>query len=413
MQDSGPSLNIWSRIPGIAAAVSLLLASARHVPAASLQFVGQNQQAAASAAVAVEGYALAHTAQLLPLDKQGQAVGPGSVEAQLAQSLFNLETALAAAGSGTAHLVKLNVYVDGPKTTTAARAMLNKRFPLPRRPAMTWVTTALPHPRAGLALDAVAVVPGPGPAAVERHRGAVLAGYDTAACAAVLPRGEVVYVAGQAEKGELPIATAKTLERLLATIGHLGLKSSHVVHVKAFLRPMEQADLVREQLAQAFAGQTPPPLTLVAWQSDLPVEIELIACVPPETAPPAGADTVSYFTPPGMTKSPLYSRVARVHGGKTIYVSGLYAEKPGSGEAQVRDLFAALDSTLKLAGSDLRHLVKATYYCADDESSAMLNKLRPEFFDPQRPPAASKAMVQGVAVADRSITMDMIAVTPP
>ncbi len=38
-----------------------------------------------------------------------------------------------------------------------------------------------------------------------------------------------------------------------------------------------------------------------------------------------------------MKASPLSSRAARVHGGRTIYVSGLYAEKPGGGEDEVRE----------------------------------------------------------------------------
>lgn len=385
----------------------------RDAPAASLEYVGENAQAGLAAAVVVQGYALAHTAQILPLDHRGQLVGDGSVDAQLAQALFNLEAALAAVGSGSEHLVKLNFYVDGPKTASAARKMLSKRFPAPVRPALSWVSTRLPHPKAMLALDAVAAVPGDGPRAVVRSDGWTQPGQeDAAGGVAVLPRGQCVYVSGQAEQGDLPAATARTLESLLKTIGCLGLDAGHVVHVKAFLTPMEQAEIVRQQVAKAFAGQKPPPLTLVEWSSNLPIEIELIAFAP---AGPAAEsrDTASYFTPPGVKPSPVSSRVARVHGGKRIYVSGLFAQKAGDGEAQVRDLFASLQNTLQIAGGDLRHLVKATYYCSDNEANEMLNKVRPEFYDPQRPPAASQAPVRGVAVADRSVTMDLIAVTPP
>ena len=222
-----------------------------------------------------------------------------------------------------------------------------------------------------------------------------------------------MYVSGQAGQGDVPAATAETLRSLLKTIGQLGLDASHVAQVKAFLLSMEQADVVREQVAKAFPGQTPPPLSLVEWSSSLPIQMEMIAYAPAGVVALDSRDTVSYFAPPEMKASPLYSRVARVCGGKTVYVSGLYADKPGSGEAQVRSVFASLQETLKIAGGDLRHLAKATYYCSDNEASEMLNRIRPEFYDPQRPPAASKAMVRGVAVADRSVTMDMIAVTPP
>jgi len=78
-------------------------------------------------------------------------------------------------------------------------------------------------------------------------------------------------------------------------------------------------------------------------------------------------------------------------------------------------VFAQLQQLLDSTGSDLRHLAKATYYVSDDDrtagsSSAMLNKLRPEYYDPERPPAASKVRVHGVALVDRTLTMDIIAV---
>lgn len=69
-----------------------------------------------------------------------------------------------------------------------------------------------------------------------------------------------------------------------------------------------------------------------------------------------------------------------------------------------------LPDILKASGSDMRHLAKATYYVSDNDASAKLNELRPKFYDPQRPPAASKAQVFGVGVADKSLTLDMIAV---
>lgn len=99
----------WTDIrrPAWAASLAATLLLTAELPAASIAYLGENRQAGLSAAVVVEGCALAHTAQLLPLDKQGRLIGEGSVDAQLAQALFNLETALAAAGSDTDHLVKV------------------------------------------------------------------------------------------------------------------------------------------------------------------------------------------------------------------------------------------------------------------------------------------------------------------
>jgi enamine deaminase RidA (YjgF/YER057c/UK114 family) len=110
-----------------------------------------------------------------------------------------------------------------------------------------------------------------------------------------------------------------------------------------------------------------------------------------------------------MTASPVFSRVARIHGGPTIYVGGLYGINSTSGAEQVEEIFTTLADILKQTDGDLRHLVKATYYVADDEASLALNELRPKYYDPARPPAASKAQVRAVGRSGKTITLDMIA----
>jgi enamine deaminase RidA (YjgF/YER057c/UK114 family) len=153
-----------------------------------------------------------------------------------------------------------------------------------------------------------------------------------------------------------------------------------------------------------------PPLVFVEWESTLPIEIELIARCP---AGPAENRPVEYLTPPGMTRSPIYSRVARVHADRTIYLWGVIATKDGDGAAQVMDVFAQVGKLLDQTGSDFRHLAKATCYVSEDDVSAKLNELRPRYYDPYRPPAASKAMVPGVSERKRGIALDLIAVPSP
>jgi enamine deaminase RidA (YjgF/YER057c/UK114 family) len=386
--------------------------TAQIVAAGPVEYIGADEQSGSSRAVAVDGQALAHTGQVLPLDKQGQVIGPDSADTQLAQVLFNLETALAAVGSGTEHLVKMNLYVDGPRTAAKIKRMFAKRFPAPVRPAMSWVCTPLPYPGVIVALDAVAVVPDAGSAKVIRTRCEALAGDSKMADVAVLPRGDAVYVSGMSAKGDMASATADTMNQLMETIGLLGLKSDQVVQLKAFVGSMDEAQTIRKEMAKTFSGRVAPPAVLVEWTTTGSVEIEMIVAAGPRKSDASPSETVSYFTPPGVKPSPVYSKVACVHGGKRIYISGMHSAQPGDGTAQVTDVFAAIESIVKESGTDMRHLVKATYYVSDKDPSAMLNKLRPNYYDPQRPPAASKAMVLGVGMADRTLSIDMIAVTP-
>ena len=226
----------------------------------------------------------------------------------------------------------------------------------------------------------------------------------------VLPTGSKMFVSGQADPDEdLIAATRKTLRSLGKTLGYLGLDTSRVVRLKAFMQPMtaESAADVEREVSAAFGGKDVPPLSLVEWRLSpkQPIEIELVAA----GREPIDA-AVEYFTPPGLTPSPVFSRVARVSAGPLIYVSGLHGAADTSNTEQVEAIFATLTGVLAQAGSDLRHLVKATYFVSDIGASTALNELRPQYFEPSRPPAASKAFVSGVGFEGRTITLDMIAV---
>lgn len=367
---------------------------------AAVRCIDPDPKTGASLAVVVDPAPLAHTTQLLPLDASGAVIGKGDAAAQAGAILDALGAVLKDAGSDLRRVVKLNVYLGQPDAMPAVRAALARRFRGGTKPACCFVAGALPHPDARVAMDAVAVCDDGGEGGVRRLRSA-----------AVLPAGGAVYVSGQAEKGDLKEATLKTLESLRATLEHLGLDRSHVVSIKSFLQPMSRVAEAR-QVIREFFGNAPPPMVFVEWTLSAPIEMELVAAGPGQ---PAAGDTVEFITPPGMKASPVYSRVARVNRGRHVFVSGLYGSKAGEAGDQIRDIFAELGRLLKAAGSDFKHMAKATYYVADEPAGKKLNEIRPEFYDPQRPPAASKAPVQSVGLPERSITLDMIAVTtgPP
>jgi len=374
-----------------------------------------------SQVVVVEGAALAHTAQMFPLDAQGKLVGEDSVEAQTRQVLANLQKALALVGSSLEDLVRLEIHVTSPETTARVQKVLAEQFTGQTKPTVNWVLTPLPVQGALVAADAVAVARLEKVSSSEsaglvgppvRKRSSELAGLPTAAHVAVLPADGVAYLSGQPEKGDPVPAAKKSLETLLAMLGQMGLGPEHVVQVKVFLGPMEQAETVQKELVALWGKQIAPPMTIVQWKSSAPVEIELVAADPPK--PDQSVEKpVHYYNPPGVEPSPRFSRAARVRSSKIIYIGTLASPQPAGGAQQVEAIFAQLEKLLEANGSDLRHLVKATYYCADPASSKALDVIRPKIFDPKRPPAASKAMVAGVAIPDRTVVLDMIAVPKP
>jgi enamine deaminase RidA (YjgF/YER057c/UK114 family) len=269
------------------------------------------------------------------------------------------------------------------------------------------VLTPLGHRKALVAVDAVAVT-ARNDQAVALKRVESVAGDQDRADAAVMPPGGVAYLSGQPAKGGLATsAVAQSLSALLGRLGQLKLSPAQVVQVKVFLTPASSAEEALREVKGHFPGQLTPPVVFVEWIASAPVEIELVARLPIEGQP---AETVEHYNPPEVKPSPAFSRVALVRTQRQIYISGLSGRTAGDGQSQARDVFEQLKTILAATGSDMRHLAKATYYVSDDDGSRGIDLLRPEVFDPRRPPAASKVTVHAVGHPGRTLTIDMIAV---
>jgi enamine deaminase RidA (YjgF/YER057c/UK114 family) len=303
------------------------------------------------------------------------------------------------------------VYVAKPEIAPLARAAIVQKFSGTGLPAISFVVGNLAHPDALVAMDAVGAAPGSigdESHTVKRLKAANLPGFQ-GTVAAILPGGGKYYVSGQAKNGPLPEAARATLASLGETLKFLGLDKSNVVQLKAFMQPISSADAVQAEIAKFFGPEMPPPTIFVEWSSgtNTPIEIEMIAA---DNKPPVNTgDAVDFLTPPELTLSKVFSRVAHVNHGQMIYISGIFGAGKNGAE-EVADIFATLKGLLPRTRTDFNHLVKATYYVTGDDASNGLNDVRPRFFDPARPPAASKAVVKGVGMPGKTVTLDMIAV---
>lgn len=398
-------------------------ALAQGTAAPSVRYVSLDSAAGTAQAVIVQGCPLVHTRQLLPLNREGKLVSEDSEAKQIEQVLANLEAVLGAAGSGMDKLVRVNVYAMSQQAASHLREALNKRVDAAVRPVVTSVLTPLLNRQALVAIDAVAVSSENVSTVTYRCCDSV-SRYGFCADAAILPRGGVVYLSGHPVKdASIDVAACTSMSYLLLALKELKLSPSDVVQVKVFLKPVTSAYPVLHDLRAQFMDLTPgfgekkykkgsepaimPPLVFVEWIATAPVEIELIAALPPAAS---AVQTVEYCNPLGAKPSPDFSRAALVRSDRRVYLTGMSAKAVGSPEDEARCVFGQLKAILGATDCDLTHLVKASYYVSDDDASKMFNKVRSEFFDPQRPPAASKVTVHGVGASKRTITMDMIAV---
>jgi len=371
------------------------------------RIVGSDEVTGTAHAVVVDDKVLAHTTQLLPLDKDGK-IAATDVSGQVKQVVANLEVVLAEVGSSVEEIARLNVYVAKNELADEVRQALARELFKKVTPAVTLVVTALADSKALVAMDAIAAVPGSDAAVVELASSDKLGGEYGTAHVSLLPRGRVVYISGMAERAEeLGAATTGTMGQLHGVLKLLGLEAEHVVHVKVFMKPMADVAESRAAIQAVYAGQMCPPISFVEWTNGLPAEIEMVAYLPGDAEEGA---TVAHRWQPDEKRSPVYCRFAVVDSPVRIYVAGLMSRTVADAEGQVRDLFSQLENILDQSGSDLRQMAKATYYVADDGVSKALNVVRPEVYDPKRPPAASKASIAGTGDEERPIVVDMIAV---
>lgn len=342
----------------------------------------------ASDAAIVERGGLVHTNQLFS-DGKGFI---GFVD--------QLRTLCSAHGVDLSSVVKLNLYVK-PGDHSLSDGILDEikeAWPGEDAPAVTAIESTLPD-GARMAGDAVFRIDDSGSKDIDRTIGET----------AVMPaERDILYVSGRAAReGDLAEATGSTMEQLLQVIGELGSDAADVIQVKAFLQPMSDWKRARSAIESVFGDAPVPPIVLAEWTSSLPTEIEMIAAAP---AVMETDETVSYFTPEGDKASPVFSRVARVHSNRLIYIGGIYGMKNETPFEELKRVFARLSDLSDVSGSDLEHLAKATYYVSDEELSRELNKIRPHIYDPKRPPAASKVAVLKAGPQGAGLLMDFIAV---
>ncbi len=371
------------------------------------QDAGTGTTTRSTAAVVVPGeLPLLHTTQLLPLGRDNEILGTGDAKAQSAAVMQQLKDVLKPHNAGLDQVVKLNLAAKTFPALEELKRTVAAAFG-EQGPAISMVVSDLSHADALVAIDAVVALP-----TGSHHRvafGKVPELPQADQHAAILPPGQRVYISGQAEPGELLEATRKTMASLRKTLEFLDLAPSAIVQVKAFVNPMSRAGEVHREISASFDKRPAPPIVFIDWKFDTPIEIEVIACGGAERP----GEPLDHLTPSFMKSSPVFSRIARINRGPSIYIGGLHGAAGVSPEDQIQGIFTQLKQTLTATGSDFQHLAKATYLCTEPATIKSLGALRPNYYDPQRPPAASLSKISHTGKQDTTITLDMIAVPKP
>ncbi|MFK7777917.1 MAG: RidA family protein [Gimesia sp.] len=387
--------------------LTVLMLGMTGMVSAEVSYLKSSTKTGSSLCVIVKDNVLAHTSQITAINIHGGLVTSANASTQTGLALKNLDYLLKKVNSDLNHLVKLNIYVADANLVQEVQNRIAQELKEKHQPACMYVVTKIDIPGALVAIDAVAATGSSETMTKAKIFNDGVSGFRVA----LLPAGRTAYISGQAVKADtLAEATQKTMEELHQTLKYLGGVPANIIQIKAFMSPMQQGKVATEVIDGFFPVDRKPPVSLVEWYSTLPIEIEMIVAMPAKEDSTRSAETIVYKTPTGMKASPVYSRAAIAEVSDRIYISGITAKVPGNNDERIRSVFNQLKSIVGEAGSDMRHLAKATYYVSENHISGAFGTIRKDYYDPKRPPAASKATVKSVGVPNRILVIDMIAV---
>ncbi len=387
-----------------------------------ISYVDPRENSGMSMAVTVDDVPLAHTSQMLPLDQNGDLVGSGDLSEQYDRVMQNLRQSLKAGSSSIDRTVQVRFYLKRQEDTQTVRKLMAETFSGEHKPTVSYVVSHLPHPEALIAADAVAVSSSES-GDVTIHRASGIPGSSRQGHVSIMPRGNKVYLSGQTEDGQMIESTVQVMKSLLGTAAWLGLDATDVIQVKAFMHPIADARAVEDTVRSYFREGLAPPFVAVEWydasylsylsldEEDGPVPIEIEILLSRGTTEPEDTEAVTYSTPPFMAQPEYYSRVAEMHSGRMVFVSGLYAEAENP-RAELEAMYQQLGDILDRTGSGFELLLKGTYFVTNEASSVALNEIRPEYYPSYKAPTSSKMPVRATGNPNSTVTFDMIGVIP-
>jgi 2-iminobutanoate/2-iminopropanoate deaminase len=117
------------------------------------------------------------------------------------------------------------------------------------------------------------------------------------------------------------------------------------------------------------------------------------------------------YAPDAQSQQRSFSRAVTTDGGKVIWLGGQTTSQPpvADFDAQVRNVFASLDKTLKAQGGSLKDMVTMTVFITDARNGDRFVALRKEIFK-ECFPASALITVTGLAAPGLLVEVQGIAV---
>ncbi len=206
--------------------------------------------------------------------------------------------------------------------------------------------------------------------------------------------GKTLYISGKGDyrpNAEFSEKVENCLGEIRKTLQLAGLDMKHVVKSFVYLEDRDKYADMNKYYAKFFPDDPPARTTLGVAQVPGPSRLE-ITCI----ATTDLAEKKRIGEPPaGFPYSP------GILAGDTLYVSGKGDQLPGGGhpatfEDQVRQAMKNVETTLKQAGLDFRHVVMSHVFLDKYENLEVANKIYQESFEDGNEPASATVFVDWI-----------------
>lgn len=298
-------------------------------------------------------------------------VGKGLLSAQVREALKGLLKS-----SNGASIVHLRAFVAGSGDLRRVPAIVSEMF-TEKKMALPSVSViqvgALPVEGAQVVIESTAV-----------------------AKKEVNPRG-LVFISGQ---GGGP--ADKAMANLKTAVRAAGSEAADVARVSCFLGSLDDYAEVRRGLEADYRLAALDILQLQRAPLGHMVECEAVA----KSARTIGAN-VEFLNPPGLAKSPNFSQIALVSAPR-LALSGTQSSY-GYQDSDARLAFQRLVKALDQGGTSIHDVAMTHIYPLSVSLLEQVRRIRFEFLDKSRPPAATMLAFEGLPAMDAGFAIDVIA----
>jgi 2-iminobutanoate/2-iminopropanoate deaminase len=206
--------------------------------------------------------------------------------------------------------------------------------------------------------------------------------------------GKTLYISGKGDyrpNAEFPEKVENCLNEIRKTLQSAGLDMRHVVKSFVYLEDHDKYAEMNKHYAKFFPEDPPARTTLGVAQVPGPSRLEITCIAYTDLAEKKRIGE----PPPGFPYSP------GILAGDTLYVAGKGDQLPGGGhpatfEEQVRQAMRNVETTLKQAGLDFRHVVMSHVFLDKYENLEVANKVYNEFFEDGNEPACATGFVDWI-----------------